>query len=83
MTATNRRSSISAATTWRVTNARAVVFGELPKTSTGKVQKFVLRDRARALSLGRGGQSEGLRPRRGGAGLSQPSLGLAAHGAQA
>ncbi len=28
---------------------RTVVFGELPKTSTGKVQKFVLRDRAKAL----------------------------------
>jgi fatty-acyl-CoA synthase len=26
---------------------RAVVFGELPKTSTGKIQKFVLRERAR------------------------------------
>jgi len=26
---------------------KAVVFGDLPKTSTGKVQKFVLRDRAR------------------------------------
>ncbi|HVS14896.1 MAG TPA: acyl-CoA synthetase [Thermoanaerobaculia bacterium] len=26
---------------------RAVVFGELPKTSTGKVRKFVLRERAR------------------------------------
>jgi len=26
---------------------RCVVFGELPKTSTGKVQKFVLRERAR------------------------------------
>ncbi len=26
---------------------RTVVFGELPKTSTGKVQKFVLRERAR------------------------------------
>jgi fatty-acyl-CoA synthase len=26
---------------------KAVVFGALPKTSTGKVQKFVLRDRAR------------------------------------
>ena len=26
-----------------------VVFGELPKTSTGKVQKFVLRDRAKAI----------------------------------
>jgi len=28
---------------------RHVVFGELPKTSTGKIQKFVLRDRARSL----------------------------------
>jgi len=28
---------------------RYVVFGELPKTSTGKVQKFVLRERAEAL----------------------------------
>jgi len=28
---------------------RTVVFGELPKTSTGKVQKFLLRDRAREL----------------------------------
>jgi len=28
---------------------RTVVFGPLPKTSTGKVQKFALRDRARAL----------------------------------
>lgn len=28
---------------------KTVVFGELPKTSTGKVQKFVLRDRARSL----------------------------------
>jgi len=28
---------------------RTVVFGPLPKTSTGKVQKFVLRDRAKAL----------------------------------
>ena len=27
---------------------RAVLFGELPKTSTGKIQKFVLRDRARS-----------------------------------
>jgi fatty-acyl-CoA synthase len=25
-----------------------VVFGELPKTSTGKIQKYLLRDRARA-----------------------------------
>lgn len=29
---------------------KTVVFGELPKTSTGKVQKFVLRDRARGLN---------------------------------
>jgi fatty-acyl-CoA synthase len=28
---------------------RTVVFGELPKTSTGKIQKFVLRERARSL----------------------------------
>jgi fatty-acyl-CoA synthase len=28
---------------------RTVVFGELPKTSTGKIQKFVLRGRARDL----------------------------------
>jgi fatty-acyl-CoA synthase len=28
---------------------RKVVFGELPKTSTGKIQKFVLRERARHL----------------------------------
>ncbi|WP_114393331.1 acyl-CoA synthetase [Oleisolibacter albus] len=28
---------------------RTVVFSELPKTSTGKIQKFVLRDRAKAL----------------------------------
>jgi fatty-acyl-CoA synthase len=28
---------------------RSVVFSELPKTATGKVQKFVLRERARAL----------------------------------
>ncbi len=28
---------------------REVVFGELPRTSTGKIQKFKLRDRARAL----------------------------------
>jgi fatty-acyl-CoA synthase len=26
-----------------------VVFGELPKTSTGKIQKFVLRETARSL----------------------------------
>jgi fatty-acyl-CoA synthase len=28
---------------------RTVIFAELPKTSTGKIQKFVLRERARAL----------------------------------
>ncbi len=28
---------------------RTVVFGPLPKTSTGKIQKFVLRERAREL----------------------------------
>ena len=29
---------------------KTVVFGELPKTSTGKIQKFVLRECARDLS---------------------------------
>jgi 3-(methylthio)propionyl---CoA ligase len=29
---------------------RAVVFGELPKTSTGKIQKFLLRERAKSTS---------------------------------
>ncbi len=28
---------------------KTVVFGELPKTATGKIQKYVLRDRAKAL----------------------------------
>jgi fatty-acyl-CoA synthase len=28
---------------------KTVVFGPLPKTSTGKIQKFVLRDKARSL----------------------------------
>ena len=28
---------------------KAVVFGPLPKTSTGKVQKYALRDRAKEL----------------------------------
>ena len=28
---------------------KTVVFGPLPKTSTGKIQKFVLRERAREL----------------------------------
>ena len=32
---------------------KTVVFGELPKTSTGKVQKYVLRERARALAADR------------------------------
>jgi fatty-acyl-CoA synthase len=31
---------------------RTVVLGPLPKTSTGKIQKFVLRERARALPPG-------------------------------
>ena len=31
---------------------KSVVFGELPKTSTGKIQKFILREKARALSEG-------------------------------
>ena len=29
---------------------RTVVFGPIPKTSTGKIQKFVLRDQARDLA---------------------------------
>ena len=29
---------------------KSVVFGELPKTSTGKIQKFVLREQAKDLS---------------------------------
>jgi fatty-acyl-CoA synthase len=28
---------------------KTVIFGELPKTSTGKIQKFVLRERAKQL----------------------------------
>jgi len=28
---------------------RTIVFDDLPKTSTGKIQKFVLRDRAKAM----------------------------------
>jgi fatty-acyl-CoA synthase len=31
---------------------KTILFDELPKTSTGKVQKFILRERARALSSG-------------------------------
>ena len=29
---------------------KEIVFGSLPKTSTGKIQKFILRDRANARS---------------------------------
>jgi fatty-acyl-CoA synthase len=29
---------------------KKIVFGELPKTSTGKIQKFVLRGRAKSVS---------------------------------
>jgi len=29
---------------------KRVIFGELPKTSTGKIQKFVLRERAKSAS---------------------------------
>jgi fatty-acyl-CoA synthase len=36
----------------RVQGAETIVFGELPKTSTGKIQKFVLRERARACDPG-------------------------------
>jgi fatty-acyl-CoA synthase len=32
----------------RFKTPRAIVFGELPKTSTGKIQKFVLRERAKS-----------------------------------
>ena len=31
---------------------RTIVFAEIPKTSTGKLQKFVLRERARTLGAG-------------------------------
>jgi fatty-acyl-CoA synthase len=34
---------------------RTVVFGPLPKTSTGKIQKFVLREQAKALGGNGGG----------------------------
>ncbi|MEO8754387.1 MAG: acyl-CoA synthetase, partial [Casimicrobiaceae bacterium] len=33
----------------RFKTPKTVVFGPLPKTATGKIQKFVLRERARAL----------------------------------
>jgi len=36
---------------------RTVVFGPLPKTSTGKIQKFVLRERAAALDGSPGGKA--------------------------
>ena len=43
-----RSSSPGAARISRATNARAiVVFAELPKTSTGKIQKFKLREMAK------------------------------------
>ena len=45
-----RRSSPAAATTSpRYKCPRHVVFGEVPKTSTGKIQKFVLRERAKGV----------------------------------
>jgi fatty-acyl-CoA synthase len=31
-----------------------VVFGPLPKTSTGKIQKYLLREKAKALASGEG-----------------------------
>jgi fatty-acyl-CoA synthase len=34
----------------RFKTPRAVVFGELPKTSTGKIQKFILREKAKSAS---------------------------------
>ena len=34
---------------------RTVVFGDLPKTATGKIMKYKLRERARALSADDGG----------------------------
>ena len=40
-------SSPGAAPTWRITRRReTVVFGPLPKTSTGKIQKYALREQA-------------------------------------
>ena len=45
-----RRSSTIAGRCWRASRCRsAVIFTEIPKTSTGKIQKFVLRERAKAL----------------------------------
>jgi fatty-acyl-CoA synthase len=39
---------------------RAVVFTEIPRTSTGKVQKHVLRDRARKGPSGQGSDADRL-----------------------
>jgi fatty-acyl-CoA synthase len=48
-TATAENTSPSAATTWPALKApRTVMFGPSPKTSTSKIQKFVLRERANA-----------------------------------
>jgi len=33
---------------------KTVIFGPLPKTSTGKIQKYLLREKARALAPGEG-----------------------------
>ncbi len=45
-----RRSSPTAARIWPPTSCpRYVVFAELPKTSTGKIQKFVLRETAKGV----------------------------------
>ena len=50
------RSSPSAATTWRTTRCRRPwSSATLPKTSTGKIQKFVLREQAAALGDGSAG----------------------------
>ncbi len=47
-----RRSSPSSARRSRITRRRKqVIFGELPKTSTGKIQKFKLRDRDRPIGV--------------------------------
>ena len=32
---------------------KRIAFGDLPKNATGKIQKFILRDRARELMTGR------------------------------
>jgi fatty-acyl-CoA synthase len=41
---------------------RSVVFGPLPKTSTGKIQKFVLRDQAKTLDQAAAAHPEGENP---------------------